>query len=262
MKLLTKNNKLLYKSGGIIGKGFGSNYFNDVILDTYAENMVAAYKFESGALTTDSHGSCTLTAINYPLEGVGKSGGCVDFERDLFQYFIADEYFALQLSAFTISLWVKIESPSPYISSGIFTTHSDTKINYDLMYVDNNKFRFEIYDGIHNPIVNSTTNPSLGTWYHVVCVCTGIGGICRLYINGVQEGGDILNTAIGYYSGRPTTNIGTRSRSDSRYALDGMLDEIYVWNIGLSSEAITALYNAGSGKFYNLFISYPPIPYS
>ncbi len=82
-----------------------------------------------------------------------------------------------------------------------------------------------------------------GRWYHVAA--TNIGQSFHLYLDGVEvASGDMgVNTLAGstFWMGRQTmTSLGDFRR------LDGMVDEVTVYNRALSASEIQAIYGAGS----------------
>lgn len=82
-----------------------------------------------------------------------------------------------------------------------------------------------------------------GQWYHVAV--TNVGQSFTLYLNGAQvaTGNMPVNTAAGstFWMGRDTmTSVGDTRR------LDGMVDEVAVYNRALNAAEIQAIYNAGS----------------
>jgi transcriptional regulator CtsR len=89
-----------------------------------------------------------------------------------------------------------------------------------------------------------TTLPAVGAWVHVAA--TWDGATMVIYFNGVQQataaaGGTLATTAN-------TLTIGTKNNSGANgdYFL-GLLDEVRIYNRGLSSSEVTTVMNAGSG---------------
>jgi fibronectin type 3 domain-containing protein len=89
-----------------------------------------------------------------------------------------------------------------------------------------------------------TTLPATATWVHVAA--TWNGSTMVIYVNGVQQattsaGGTLATTAN-------TLSIGTKFNSGANgdYFL-GLLDEVRIYNRGLSSAEIVTVMNAGSG---------------
>ena len=79
-------------------------------------------------------------------------------------------------------------------------------------------------------------NISLATWHHLAV--TGDGTDLKLYINGVQQGG---NKADGDWS------IGEFFRTQNHYYFNGNADEIALWTgTTLSASDVSAIANAGA----------------
>lgn len=92
--------------------------------------------------------------------------------------------------------------------------------------------------------VTAATGPKLNTWYHVVA--TYDGSNLRLYVNGVLVGGPTA-TAASVTSQSVVLNMGsdTGGGVDGGGFLNGLLDEMAVYNFALSAAQILAHYNAG-----------------
>jgi hypothetical protein len=80
-----------------------------------------------------------------------------------------------------------------------------------------------------------------GHWYHVVAVYDGNNLI--IYVDGVEENRNTIGFVISYASPDPLM-IGAR-RPDTQF-FDGLLDEVALWNRGLSITEIQAIFDAGS----------------
>jgi CSLREA domain-containing protein len=106
-------------------------------------------------------------------------------------------------------------------------------------------------NGIH--IFTTTTAPSgakeyatgfappLNTWTHIAMVYDG--SMMRFYANGVQV---FANTQTGSLVSQPLLNFGIGNRAqDSVTTFDGLIDEVEVFNTGLSPSDIANLFNAG-----------------
>jgi len=224
---------------------------NGSVLDAYNDYLVAVYKFNNGALTTDSKNSNTLTAVNSPsASSSGKDGYCAYLSKSSNQYFICHDNPNFNLQFFSISVWFKWTEYRYVHGSGIFAKGASGKVNWDLYLDGNNKIRAQIYDSKNVSKVDSSTNPSENTWYHVVVTCGGYGSYLKMYINGVQEGGSVVVNINDYWKDTTNILIGTRNTNDSSYNFNGYIDELVIWNTELSSTEVSALYNSGTGAFY------------
>jgi hypothetical protein len=86
-------------------------------------------------------------------------------------------------------------------------------------------------------------------WVHITAVCDYNNKIGKIYRNGTQFGAaqNLIGTPLF-----PSTNrvkyIGAYS-STIRKLTDGSLDEVRIYNRGLSAEEVAAIYNQTKGKY-------------
>jgi hypothetical protein len=86
-------------------------------------------------------------------------------------------------------------------------------------------------------------------WIHIVTVCDYTNKTIKAYRNGVQFGiTQILNGIPVFPSTNLVKYVGSYSSSSSRLT-DGSLDEVRIYNRGLSAEEIMAIYNQTKGKY-------------
>lgn len=88
------------------------------------------------------------------------------------------------------------------------------------------------------------TNMEAGTWYHVAGVRRG--NMVELYVNGaLVESKNNFTGLLGTKPGELMT-IGN-SKPGSQNGFVGVIDEVKVWNRGLSAAEIGQIYYTGSG---------------
>lgn len=132
----------------------------------------------------------------------------------------------------SVSLWVKYAS-APASDEGLFNRFASSTS------------RFQIYVNTSGGIttrIAATTRTSAGLsvgWNHVVVVndSTTEGG--KMYLNGTQFGTD------SYRSNTGSGNVYFGSLELANY-FSGNIDEVAVFNYGLSSTQVTSLYNSGA----------------
>ena len=81
-----------------------------------------------------------------------------------------------------------------------------------------------------------------GGWYHVVLTFDGTNLV--LYVNGDEKDTN-SNSNYSTVNQNGVFSIGRRDDTGSLY-YNGKIDEVALWNTGLSANAVTALYNSGS----------------
>ena len=138
----------------------------------------------------------------------------------------------------TISAWVKFNTVGIY-DSLVCVRPTSSSLMFNLM-MSGGAPRFQMYTG---GILQSTTQPTTGTWYHVaVTIQSGVTNGSKMYVNGTHETTSTLT--ISSVTG-PLEFAGLKSAYNSYY-FPGHLDEIAIWNSELTSSNITDIYNSGS----------------
>lgn len=225
---------------------------NSSTLDPLSSSLVAAYKFNTGALTTDSKGSNTLTNEGTVTETAsGKSGyGAVlaDSSAQYFKIATAGSDFSFG-SKMTMSAWVKfttIDSDDIYT---IFLGNSgDHYIGYNVRYLSSNYVTYSYlrtdsgaysYNGASEGFASWT--PTAGTWYHLVMTVDLTAGQLKYYVDGtlkvtITTAGTSLTAMSNLYIG---SELGT-----SRH-LNATLDEVYFFKgHAATQDEVTALNGA------------------
>ena len=129
----------------------------------------------------------------------------------------------------TIEAWIKTTDGTNGEICSWGTNITGRKWVYRLT---NGRLRLEVHGGG----TESTTTVDDGQWHHVVCVLNGNNlGDISFYIDGVLD----PNSVVG------TTNINTAETPDVRISrgvnnryLDGVVDEVRIWNTNLSEATI------------------------
>lgn len=91
---------------------------------------------------------------------------------------------------------------------------------------------------------------SAGNWYHVVATCNALGN-AKLYINGVLTD---TGTATSITTTPQRMSLGLPwylSSAWFRYQFYGSLAMLGQWNVELTAEDVTYLYNGGAGRHYS-----------
>ena len=91
--------------------------------------------------------------------------------------------------------------------------------------------------------VISTTDIVLGEWYHVVAVLNGQN--LKIYVNGNLDGENVNLTPVTNITVDILT-IGAGEGYAASRVFDGDIDEVIIFNRVLSTDEVSALYNAGS----------------
>jgi len=198
-------------------------------------NLKAYYRFESGALTTDSSGNGkTLTNNNTCTETTGKYGGGVAVNGSN-QYLTISDVFGLVATNWSIALWAKTDTASKFgflvnigeiggtDGFGIIQNNNVNSTAGNYISVILNNVAFENF---------STQFPDTTNYHHIVV--TRDSSTLRLYVNGAYKGSSVDSPIA------PTgvTAIGSNGAS----YFDGNIDDVAIFGTALSADQIKELY--------------------
>ena len=140
------------------------------------------------------------------------------------------------LQQLTIEAWVNMRSPGGRIERFVALVRPKAVLRYNY----NQLHCYILFDAGDDPDVwrhvRGGSPLSADTWYHVAV--TYDGADIRLYL----DGSEVDSNA---YAGTVVTGGGVRL-STAGETLDGLLDEVGVYNRALDASEIQAIYNAGS----------------
>lgn len=144
----------------------------------------------------------------------------------------------------TIEAWVKLETDT--------TGNIVTKFNDD---TNNMSYRFQ-YDafssilglrlsanGSSGTTKSVTWNPTLNTWYHLAAVYNASAGTVDFYENGAQLGTQQSGLPTSIFNGNATFGIGAAIAASPSGFLDGLIDDVRIWNTTRTSSDISSNYN-------------------
>lgn len=155
----------------------------------------------------------------------------------------------------TITFWMKwVSKTSPEVGNNanlisVVDSTGDARKN-GVFWVQhdslNSKIQFAIKKRSNKSItvINSTTNPVVGTWYHVACVCDAQGADKKMYIyiNGVLESSQTIQGRFEDFTSLSKLNMGRWCNSLNKYRkFNGYLDEISIWKTPFSSNQIRSI---------------------
>lgn len=169
------------------------------------------------------------------------TGGCLDFNGTS-DYVLVDDGLAPISSdnTFTITMWVRLDSlDSPAPETGT-VLYSDTVAQNFYAYVFSTGY-LRLVTGADFTSDTSTLPLSTSQWYHLAFLKNGTTTTSRsIYVNGVKATMNAATTAstpsisdlhIGRYDG-------------ASYETDGLIDGFRIYDVALSTNAITDIYNA------------------
>ncbi len=222
-----------------------SNFLSDIFTNSQGSeintnklktdsNLKAYYRFESGALTTDSSGNgYTLTNNNTVAEGTGKFGGGADLGNGNTNKYLslASDLGIGGNANISISIWFKM-----YVTAGthVLIQHASTTgaSRYFQIFQSGGALYFDSAGG------GGGTTPTItaGVWYHAVFTRTSAGA-CTSYLNAVYAGAQI--TGSGNNGVRLNIGVDTANYSSA------VIDDVAIFNRVLSAEEVYSLYAGG-----------------
>src|SRR5574337_456611 len=210
------------------------------------DNCQGKWRLSNQAYTDGSGNGYTLTSAGTPAAATGHAGdtnGAVNLDASSKYLYITDASAAnLDITgSVSLSAWIKLNA----VGGGLFhmiVSKFSTAGNYSYdFHVDSNgnlKARLS-NDWTAITSVIATTVLSTSTWYHVAFVYDGTD--MRLYLNGSLDCTPVSYSS-GIYNGTADFCIGIASDKTS-HRINGIVDDVAVWNRALSSTEVTALYN-------------------
>ncbi len=144
----------------------------------------------------------------------------------------------------SISLWAKFTTTTTGVPRMIYKRSG----NYGAWLQENNgtaKVSFNFFDSAAN--LYSATSPNAmndGQWHHYVGVYNGAQ--MKLYVDNVVANGSVTSATIFYETA--SSCIGCNGNEATNNVFIGSIDDVRVWNRGLSPAEVTELYKLGGVK--------------
>jgi hypothetical protein len=222
-----------------------------VTIETYAEvisattGLVSYWKLNEGGGTSaaDSAGSNTGTYVSTPT--LGQTGALTGDTTTSVRFNGTSEYVNVPdagsldiTTAITIEAWIRSNT---LINNSTVLSKGSTS-GYRLQRNGNNNPAQFGTSGLTNGNLNGTVSINDGVWHHIVAVYDGSNKY--IYLDGA------LDVSVGA-TGSITTNgtalrIAENAQATGRY-WRGWIDEVALYNTGLSGTDVLDHYNAGKG---------------
>ena len=208
-------------------------------LDT---NLIAYYKFDNGAITTDSVGSYTLTNTGTVASTAsGKIGYGANFGNPNTTKWLTQTGFTFNSYPLSISGWFY---PNIVNDNGNLFSLGEATTNYYQVKLRNTDSHivFRSNNATDAGDIDTGITASSNTWYHIVVVFNSTTNI-DIYVNGVAT-----NTSATVYVAGSLSKfaIGALARSSPIQPYSGIADEVGIWTRALNSTDVSNLYNSGS----------------
>jgi hypothetical protein len=168
--------------------------------------------------------------------------------------------------SFSVEFWMKADSPNSCSLSNEVVVGRDGGLSSQLHWWTGigcragGKAAFVLRDNAGDiEGVESTTVVTDGLWHHIVAVRDGSTNEIRVYVDGMEEGSESATYSAGFESQTAALNIGWLDLSHG-YHFAGIVDEVALFDRGLSSDEIRQHYNEGvAGRWYCEAGTFAPI---
>ena len=224
----------LYNLGASIKNDFTDNG------EGFRQDLVHHWKLdETSGTRVDSVGSSDLTDVNTVTSVAGKDGNASRSDVANNEYLRNADVPVAWSGDWTVSFWVRPtwEGSTDAVFCGGVNEHR-------VYMLADGQLTGEV-DG-----ANTATKTGLTTdgtvWYHSVMAHNNATGKAQYYIDGAQVSSDITTdpeTDDGNVVIHAANAGGIPSTSD--------MDDVMIWERALNADEVSALYNSGSGRFYD-----------
>jgi len=224
---------------------------------TWKAYLSVYYRFESGALTTDSSGNGnTLTAISDPSEdGNGAFGGAVYFDTDD-AYSRADDVHFKPTGDFTVGCWLKTTT----VSAVLFQSYSQNTAVAGWRIRVQSSGGIALYSGKNTGTTVGTDFQAVatgalndGTWHFVVSTWDGSN------LNISADGSDFLSVAWAnapVYAATNYIRVGCGNETGANKAFsNASLDEVFILKgVAMTQNQVKKIYETSVKSFNGLSV--------
>ena len=227
----------------ILNKDFAAGTYTDTLIIAnsistnfdFEDGLVAWYPFNGNANdeSGNGHNATTQGGVQLSTDRFGNSNSAYDFDGND-DWISAGNWFAYQ--DFTISVWVKQDAINSSYVDIIDNNHSS--VNWAVQY-DGNSGNYYFFT---NPQGATAFTLPDNQWKHLVFIKDGVS--LKTYINGVLQD-ELTATSPTINYSNPYLNIGRWGGGDRNF--NGKIDDIRMYDHGLSEDEVAALYNENNG---------------
>ena len=235
------------KTGTIVVGNIDSDLYKEINLNLPSdENLVGYWTFDEATGTTanDSSGNGHTGTLTNMIAGdwvAGISGVCLDFDGTDAFVTVPDHADFTMAAGFALICWTKT-TDSAY---GGFVSNSDGTEYFRLDLNSDHKAHFATrVDGGAVVDINSNSAINDGEWHHLAAVRTA-GGLLTMYVDGILQ--DSTDTDVGEINSTNAVVFGRYRSHVTGNELDGIIDEVRIYNAALTAEEVYALYKNPAG---------------
>ena len=209
------------------------------ITDVYGSGLISAWFLErTSGDVIDETGTNNGTNVGATRGVAGRLNNAFDFEADEDDYVnMGDKIDGIE--EISIALWFKPESIIATERQFVSKDDETKGRSYDFSTTASGKVKLFLWDDgdVGYQTFTDDVVLSVGTWTHVIVTADVPTDTVKIYINGLEVE---VNHALGPWTGttiRDSTSIlmiGRREYSGSEQPVDGIIDEIEIWDKVLS----------------------------
>jgi len=199
----------------------------------------------SGTTSTDVVGNNDGQYVNGPVPGLGEVAGALHFNGiDQYVSVPDSDLWAFGANDFTIELWANFDAPVGG-NGAVFIGNDEGpgQVNKWFFALGGDALFFTVYNvddpSINFFLVHTPFIPIVGQWYHLAVTKTGT--LFTIFLNGTGIGSEISTSPIA----NPDAPL-TIGQAEELGYMNGLLDEIAIYNRALSADELIAIFEAGS----------------
>ena len=228
------------KDNSVAGNMIEANTQESFLFSDYYESLVSFWPLDevSDTTTFDLFGTNNGFVHNSPALIDGRFGNAMLFDG-IDDYVVVPNSTSLdmQTEGVTVSVWVNLNYLPTEMPTGVGPIYDAPQDRY-VIYEDrgNKELRFKVSaaSGAERPGIPEADLVK-GEWQHVVGVYDGTQAL--IYLNGEQK--DVHPGVTGLVKDGQTARIG----QDGSHYFNGGIDNLQIYNRGLTPEEVIALYN-------------------
>ena len=208
-------------------------------------NLISYWKFDvDNATQVDSHGSNDGAVTGATFDAGGLINNCYSFDgvNDEVRW---GDILDPGTSAWSASCWFKTSDKGAF-KLLVGKTAASGGGEWEVRVTSDDVVEFNIFEGAVKDAAVGVTDVTDGEWHHAVATRPAAGGNDIIYIDGSSDGTGTNNQRNSTNALDFTVGISDQGVLD----MNGLIDEVGVWDKELTPTEVSQLYNAGAGLAY------------
>lgn len=201
----------------------------------------------SSTALLDQSGQGNHGTLNGPVKRIGKIGQALFFDGSNDYVRLPDNASLKNFSAYGIFLWI---DPRTIVSEDVIFSNQEFAPDKGFQIrLESGKVRCEQANSSNEwvPALGNTTLSAASGWYHVGCVWDGTQ--LKVYVNGKLDQAVALTTYSAPNSADGAPVIAGKPNLEADRYVDGLLDDVRLYNRGFSDAEAYALYREMGGTY-------------